>query len=325
MSYDLKVELPIADLEKKLNDLRCKGDLLDLEDRRQMQELEAEFQRHQEGFCHSLNGSDMVQLQLARHRDRPYIADYIKLMCDDYFELRGDRRYGDDRAILGGLATFAGQTITLIGHQKGSYTTERQERNFGMPHPEGYRKAQRLMRQAEKFGFPVVCLIDTVGAYPDVDSEKRGQARAIAESLAVMATLRVLIVAIIIGEGGGGGVMAFCLADRVLMLEHAIWTGASPEAATSMTWRNDTFAARTTDSLQLTSLDLMELGVINGIIREPPGGAHCDHRAAADLLAEQLQMTLTELKAIPVGELLQQRYAKFRHAERWRNADLISS
>ncbi len=315
MPYDLRFELSLAELEKKLNDLRRKGDRLEPEDRQEMRELEVEFQQRLQARSLSLNRSERVKL--ARHRDRPCTADYIKLMCDEFFELRGDHRYGDDRAILGGLAAFAGQTIMLIGHQRGHDTGEMQERNFGMPHPEGYRKAQRLMGQAEKFGFPLVCLIDTLGAYPDVDSEERGQAWAIAKNLEVITTLRVPIVAIIIGEGGRGGALAFGLADRLLMLEYAICTVTSPEAETSTVCYECTSVAQTTDGVQLTSQDLLELDEIDGIIREPPGGAHCDHRAAADLLADQLQITLTELRAITVTELLEQRYSKFRRLGRF--------
>ncbi len=253
------------------------------------------------------------QVQLARHRYRPHTEDYVKLICKDLFELRGDRRYADDQAILGGLATIAGQTVMLIGHHKGRDSKQRLACDFGMPRPEGYRKAQRLMRQAEKFGFPVICLIDTPGAYPDLESEQRGQAQAIAESLEIMATLYVPLVAIIIGEGGSGGALALALADRILMLEHAIYTVAAPEAAASILWRDNTLAAQAAEAMQVSAQDLLELGVIDGIIREPPGGAHLDYDASAQLLLEQLCLILAELTAIPLDELLQQRYAKFRH------------
>src|SRR6266568_625718 len=253
------------------------------------------------------------QVVLARHKHRPHTEDYIKLICKDFFELRGDRRYADDQAILGGLATIAGQRVMLIGHQKGRDSRQRLACNFGMPRPEGYRKAQRLMRQAEKFGSPVISLIDTPGAYPDLESEQRGQAQAIAESLEIMATLPVPLVAIILGEGGSGGALALGLADRILMLEHAIYTVAAPEAAASILWRDNTLAAQAAEAMQVSAQDLLELGVIDGIIREPPGGAHLDYDASAQLLLEQLCLILAELTAIPLDELLQQRYAKFRH------------
>jgi acetyl-CoA carboxylase carboxyl transferase subunit alpha len=310
MPYDLEFERPLQDLEKRIGSLRRKGDRLKAEERQQIRELEVEFRRRLEEIYASLSRWDRVQL--ARHRDRPYTADYIKLMCEEFFELYGDRRYADDRAILAGLAAFAGRTVMLIGHQKGRDTAEKAERNFGMPRPEGYRKAQRLMRHAEKFGFPVVSLIDTAGAYLDLESEQRGQAQAIAESLEIMATLRVPIVAIVIGEGGSGGALALGLADRVYMLEYSIYTVASPEAAASILWRDTAFAAEAAEAMRITAPDLLELGVIDGIIREPLGGAHRDHRGAAQALDEQLQQALAELDEIPIAELLEQRYAKYR-------------
>jgi len=310
MPYELEFERPLVDLEKKLSSLRRKGDRLKPEDRQQIRELEGEYQRRLEEIYRSLSRWDRVQL--ARHRDRPYTADYIKLMCEEFFELCGDRRYADDRAILAGLATFAGQTVMMIGHQKGRDAREKQACNFGMAHSEGYRKAQRLMRHAEKFGFPVICLIDTPGASLDLEAEQRGQAQAIAESLEIMATLRVPIVAVVIGEGGSGGALALGLADRVFMLEYSIYTVASPEAASSILWRDTVFAAQAAEAMRITAPDLLELGAIDGIIREPLGGAHRDHRAAAQLLAAQLRQTLAELASIPIDELLEQRYAKFR-------------
>lgn len=256
--------------------------------------------------------SSWDQVQLARHRGRLHTTDYVRMLYKDFFELRGDRRYADDQAILGGLATFAGQTVMLIGHEKGRDLVQRQACNFGMPRPEGYRKAQRLMRQAEKFGFPVICLIDTPGAYPDPESEQRGQAQAIAESLEIMATLRVPIVAIVIGEGGSGGALALGLADRVFMLEHAIYTVAAPEAAASILWRDSTLAARAAEAMQITALALLELGVIDGIIREPMGEGHLDHYAIVQSIAERLHLALAELTLLPIADLLKQRSSKFR-------------
>ncbi len=252
------------------------------------------------------------RVQLARHKNRPCTADYIRIMCKNFFELRGDRRYADDPAIIGGLATFAERTVMIVGHQKGRDHQQRQECNFGMPHPEGYRKAQRLMRQAEKFGFPVFCFIDTPGAFPGLEAEQRGQAQAIAESLAIMATLRVPIIAVIIGEGGSGGALALGLADRILMLEHSIYTIASPEAAASILWRDSKLAAQAAEALRITAPDLLKLGIIDGIIPEPPGGAHCDHDASGQSLAKHLQITLAELTAIPIRDLVAQRHTKFR-------------
>jgi acyl-CoA carboxylase subunit beta len=257
--------------------------------------------------------SSWDQVQLARHKDRPYTADYIYMMCKSFFELHGDRRYADDPAIIGGLATFAEQTVMIIGHQKGRDNQQRQACNFGMPHPEGYRKAQRLMRLAEKFDFPVVCLIDTPGAFPGLEAEQRGQAQAIAESLAIMATLRVPIVSVVIGEGGSGGALALSLADRILMLEHSIFTVASPEAAASILWRDNAFAVQAAEALKITAPDLLKLGVIDGIIPEPVGGAQLDHATSGQFLGEQLCLILQELGMIPIHDLVEQRHTKFRH------------
>lgn len=257
--------------------------------------------------------SSWDRVQIARHKDRPYTADYIQLICEDFLELRGDRRFADDRAVLGGLARFAGQTVMLIGHQKGRDYRQRQACSFGMPHPEGYRKAQRLMRHAEKFGFPVICLIDTPGAFPGLEAEQRGQAQAIAESLTVMSTLRVPTVAVVIGEGGSGGALAMGLADRVLMLEHSIYTVASPEAAASILWRDNKLASQAAEAMRITAHDLLQLGAIDGIVPEAEGGAHLDHAASGRFLADALQQTLHELLSLPPRTLLEQRHSKFRH------------
>jgi acyl-CoA carboxylase subunit beta len=253
------------------------------------------------------------QVQLARHKDRPHTADYIRLICKSFFELRGDRRYADDAAITGGLATFGERTVMIIGHQKGRDNKQRQVCSFGMPHPEGYRKAQRLMRHAEKFGFPVICLIDTPGAFPGLEAEQRGQAQAIAESLAIMSTLRIPTVAVVIGEGGSGGALALGLADRVLMLEHSVYTVASPEAAASILWRDNRLAPQAAEAMRITALDLLKMGAIDEIIPEPAGGAHLDHAASGRFLAEQLRRILTELVITPIQDLLEQRHAKFRN------------
>lgn len=253
------------------------------------------------------------QVQLARHKNRPYTADYIRLLCPSFFELRGDRRYADDAAIMGGLATFAGRTVMVVGHQKGRDYQQRQVCSFGMPHPEGYRKAQRLMRYAEKFGFPVICLIDTPGAFPGLEAEQRGQAQAIAESLAVMSTLQTPTVAVVIGEGGSGGALALGLADRVVMLEHSIYTVASPEAAASILWRDNQLASQAAEAMRITAQDLLRLGVIDEIIPEPAGGAHQDHAASGRFLANRLRSLLRELERTSIQDLVAQRHTKFRH------------
>jgi acyl-CoA carboxylase subunit beta len=253
------------------------------------------------------------QVQIARHKDRPYTADYISLLCDHFLELRGDRRYANDQAIIGGLATFARRTVMLIGHQKGRDQKQRQRYSFGMPHPEGYRKAQRLMRQAEKFNFPVLCLIDTPGAFPGLEAEQRGQAQAIAESLSIMSTLHTPTIAVIIGEGGSGGALALGLADRVFMLEHSIYTVASPEAAASILWRDNKRASQAAEGMRITARDLLQLGAIDDIIPEPEGGAHLDYAASGRFLANYLHKALTQLATLSMEELLEQRHRKFRN------------
>jgi acetyl-CoA carboxylase carboxyl transferase subunit alpha len=252
------------------------------------------------------------RVQLARHPKRPYTEDYIHLMCQSFFAFRGDRRHSDDQAILGGLATFGERTVVIIGHQKGRGVEQRYACNAGMPHPEGCRKAQRLMRHAEKFGFPVICLIDTPGAFPGLEAEQRGLAQAIAESLVCMATLHVPIVSVVIGEGGSGGALALGVADRILMLENSIYTVASPEAAASILWRDHTQEAQAAAIMQMTAPDLLKLGVIDRIIPEPAGGAHFDHVACSRFLASHVHEMLAELEVIPIHDLVEQRQIKFR-------------
>src|SRR5438309_964216 len=224
------------------------------------------------------------RVQLARHPQRPYTLDYVQLMFSEFVELHGDRLFGDDAAIVGGLATLHARTVMLIGHQKGRDTRDNLLRRFGMARPEGYRKALRLMRHAEKFGMPVVTLIDIPGADPSLLAEERGQAFAIAENLLAMSGLRTRIVSAIIGEGGSGGALALGVADRVVMLENAIYSVASPEAAASILWKDGGRGAEAASAMKITASDLLGFGIIDGIIPEPPGGAHIDHAAAAAAL-----------------------------------------
>ena len=260
------------------------------------------------------------RVQLARHPQRPHALAYIAALCEDFVELHGDRRYGDDAAIIGGMASFGGRTVMLIGHQKGSDTRENMRRNFGMAHPEGYRKAQRLMRQAEKFGLPLICLVDTPAADPNKESEERGQANAIAESILAMTALRTPIVAAVIGEGGSGGALAISVADRLLMQENAYFSVASPEAAASILWRDAARAPDAARALKLTAHDLHALEIIDEIIAEPPGGAHKDVQAAIATLGERLQTHLDELCALDLNTLLRRRYAKYRAIGRFQEA-----
>jgi acetyl-CoA carboxylase carboxyl transferase subunit alpha len=257
------------------------------------------------------------RVQVARHRQRPHTADYIKLVFDDFFELRGDRRYGDDRAIIAGLASLDGRTVMLVGHEKGRETKEREERNFGSPHPEGYRKALRVMQQAERLHMPVIALIDTAGAFPGLEDEERGQAQAIAENLLVMARLRTPIVCVVIGEGGSGGALAIGVGDRLLMMQNAYYTVASPEAAAAILWRDASHAPDAAAAMKITAPDLLDLGLIDGIIPEPLGGAHQDWRGAADTLKAALEDHLGELTALPDEELLERRWIKLRSVGRY--------
>lgn len=251
-------------------------------------------------------------LQIARHQDRPHARDYISRMCDHFLELHGDRAFKDDRAILAGPANFMGMTVMFICHQKGRGNKERQEHNFGMPHPEGYRKAARLMKQAEKFGFPLICLIDTPGAFPGLEDEERGQSEAIAANLSLMSRLRVPIVAVVIGEGGSGGALALSVADRLLMLEHSIYTVAAPEAAASILWRDTAFAPQAAEAMRISARELVATQIIDEIIPEPMGGAHHDYAVSACNLQHALYRHITDLKQLSPEELLAKRYQKFR-------------
>jgi acetyl-CoA carboxylase carboxyl transferase subunit alpha len=252
------------------------------------------------------------RVQLARHPRRPYTLDFVKLLLDDWVELHGDRLYGDDHAIVAGLGRFEERPVVVIGHQKGRDTREKLFRNFGMPHPEGYRKALRVMQLGEKFAKPVITLIDTPGAYPGIAAEERGQAEAIARNLREMAGLRTPIVAVVTGEGGSGGALALGVADRVFMLEHAIYSVISPEGCAAILWEDARRAREAAEVLRITAPDLLKLGVIDSVIPEPPGGAHRNWEAAAGETRTALRAALAELRKLSGDELVQQRYAKFR-------------
>lgn len=257
------------------------------------------------------------RVQLARHPQRPHTLDYVLGLCEDFVELHGDRRFGDDAAIVGGLAIFAERTVVVIGHQKGADTRENVRRNFGMAHPEGYRKAQRLMRHAEKFGLPLLCFVDTPAANPNKEAEERGQANAIAESILVMTNLRTPIIAAVIGEGGSGGALAISVGDRILMLENAVYSVASPEATAAILWRDATRAPDAARALKLTAQDLYGLDIIDEIVPEPPEGAHSDAPRAIATLGERLRAHLDELCALDHVTLLRRRYAKYRSIGRF--------
>ena len=257
---------------------------------------------------------------MARHPRRPYTLDYIEAACTDWFELKGDRRFRNDEAIVGGWARLDGRSVMIIGHQKGRDMKENLRRNFGMPHPEGYRKALRLMRMAAKFGKPVVTLIDTPGAYPGFGAEERGQAEAIAVNLREMARLRVPTVSVVIGEGGSGGALALGVTDRVLMLEHSVYSVISPEGCAAILWRSAEKRSEAAQALRLTSRDLRALGVADQVITEPPGGAHADPEATVTRVADAIARHLAELDAMDADALLSRRWAKYQSIGAWREA-----
>jgi acetyl-CoA carboxylase carboxyl transferase subunit alpha len=252
------------------------------------------------------------QVQIARHPQRPHTLDYVRGLCETFIELHGDRRFGDDAAIVGGPATFDGRTVMIVGHQKGTDTRENVQRNFGMARPEGYRKALRLFRQAEKFGFPVICFIDTPGASPDRESEERGQANAIAESILALASLRTPILACVIGEGGSGGALAIGVADRLLMLEHAVYSVASPEASAAILWRDSGKAPDAARAMRITAHDLYELGIVDAVITEPEGGGHTDAPATIAAVGAALRRHLGDVLQLDIPWLLAGRYNKYR-------------
>ena len=257
------------------------------------------------------NLTDWQRAQLARHPKRPYTLDYLERICERFDELHGDRRFGDDAAIVAGMGWIEGNPVMVIGQQKGRDTKMKILRNFGMPKPEGYRKALRLMKLAEKFQRPILCLIDTPGAYPGVDAEERGQAEAIARNLLEMAKLQVPVVAVVLGEGGSGGALALGVADRVLMMENAIYSVISPEGCASILWKDSTQAPKAAAALKLTAPHLLELGIIDGIIKEPLGGAHSDYDAAASALKEAVIEAFSELSELTADQLVEERYQKF--------------
>ncbi len=251
-------------------------------------------------------------VQIARHPQRPYTLDYIAELVEDFIEMHGDRRFADDPALVAGLGFYKGKTTAFIGHQKGRGTRERIARNFGQPNPEGYRKALRVMKAAEKFGFPIVTLIDTPGAYPGIGAEERGQAEAIAYNLKEIARLRVPVVVVIIGEGGSGGALGVGVGDVVMMLEHSFYSVISPEGCAAILWKDQSAVRQAAENMRIRALDLLELGIIDKIIPEPPGGAHIDPAQAFRNVDKHISQALRKFESKPVDEMLEERYQKFR-------------
>jgi acetyl-CoA carboxylase carboxyl transferase subunit alpha len=306
----LEFEKPVLELESKLADLRNSSVASDINIEAEACRLEEKLAQTRQAIYSSLTAWQRVQI--ARHPARPFALDYMQLSFSDFLELHGDRLFGDDSAMPGGLATIGSHRCTVIGHQKGRDTKENLKRNFGSAHPEGYRKALRLMRMGEKFGLPFVSLIDTPGAYPGVGAEERHISEAIALNLREMMSLRTPTVAVVIGEGGSGGALGIGVADRVLMLENAYYSVISPEGCAAILWKHRKHAPEAAAALKLTGQDLLELGLIDEVIPEPMGGAHQDQSAAVLNLRNAVVRHLDEITRTPLDELLESRYAKFR-------------
>jgi acetyl-CoA carboxylase carboxyl transferase subunit alpha len=304
----LDFELPLLELETRIAELAAVEETQAV--REEIARLEERLTRLRQKTYAGLTA--WQRTQLARHPRRPHARDFYRLLFDDFIELHGDRVYGDDHAIVGGLARFEGRSVVVVGHQKGRETREKIARNFGMPHPEGYRKALRLMQMGEKFRKPVLTLIDTPGAYPGVGAEERGQAEAIARNLRVMAGLRTPVIAVVTGEGGSGGALAIGVANRVLMLEYAVYSVISPEGCAAILWNDAAKAAEAAELMRITAPDLLRLGVIDGIVPEPPGGAHRDWEATAARLRDALRTELAGLSGKTPESLVNERYDKFR-------------
>ena len=305
----LDFEKPIAELEEKLEKLTASSHARGGR-QEDLNKLRARLHQLQAEIYAGL--SAWQRTQVARHLQRPSTLDYIGRLCDSFIELHGDRAFADDHAIVGGLARFNGRPVVVIGHQKGKTLKERMYRNFGMPNPEGYRKALRLMRLAEKFGNPVLTFIDTPGAYPGIGAEERGQAEAIGRNLLVMGSLRVPIVTVVIGEGGSGGALAIGVADRLLMLQHAVYSLISPEGCAAILWNDQSKATDAAEALNMTADDLQKLGITDQVIPEPLGGAHRDPMLSCDTVKKAIESHLSELLELSTEDLLKRRYEKYR-------------
>jgi acetyl-CoA carboxylase carboxyl transferase subunit alpha len=307
--YTLDFEKPLLELERQIEELKRDGEERKLDVGDELDGLQAKLETLRAEIYAKL--TPMQRVSLARHPRRPYTLDYIGSIFTDFVELHGDRLFRDDLAIVGGWARLGGHSVMVIGHQKGRDTRENLKRNFGMPHPEGYRKAIRLMRLAARFGAPVVTLIDTPGAYPGIGAEERGQAEALATNILEMASLPTPIVACVIGEGGSGGALALGVADRVLMFEHSIYSVISPEGCAAILWKDASQRERAAEALRLTAQDLLQFKVIDEVVPEPIGGAHQDPEAAGESLRDALLRHLHDLRRTRPDKLLKRRAEKY--------------
>ncbi len=313
--YYLDFEKPIQELELKLEELKHLSNGQDLNITAEVEKLEQKAGEMRDDIYSRL--TPWQKTQIARHPDRPYTLDYINMLTDDFMELHGDRRYSDDPAIVGGIGSIGGTGVVIIGHQKGRGTKERINRNFGQPQPEGYRKALRLMKFAERFNKPLLTFVDTPGAFPGIGAEERGQAEAIAVNLMEMSRLRIPVISIVIGEGGSGGALAISVADRLYMFEHSVYSVISPEGCAAILWKKngdlDTGEfSRAAEALKLTAQDLLRFRIIDDIIPEPPGGIHRDPQGAAAKIKETVLTTIEELRGKTIEKLIEERYKKIR-------------
>lgn len=314
----LEFEKPLVELEKKIEELKALALETKTDNSREIERLGQNAARLKEEIFSSLTPWQITQL--ARHPLRPYTLDYASRMFGDFIELHGDRNFRDDAAIVGGLAMLEQEPVMVIGHQKGRTTKEKVFRNFGMPNPEGYRKAVRLMSMAERLKKPIITFIDTPGAFPGVGAEERGQAEAIAKNLMVMSRLKVPIIVVVIGEGGSGGALAIGVGDRVLMLEYSTYSVISPEGCAAILWKDGSKADVAAKALKITAKDLHNLGIIDEVVKEPLGGAHYDADAMANTLKESLVKSLKDLKKFSTDELLDMRYEKYRRMGKFHEA-----
>lgn len=306
----LDFEKPIVELEKKIHELKVFISDKKIDISSEVKRLEDKLSQLRKDTYSRL--TPWQRIQLARHPQRPYTQDYINMIMTDFIEIHGDRLFSDDKALITGFAKFNKQKVIVMGHQKGRDTKENLKRNFGCAHPEGYRKALRVMQLAEKFNLPIMIFIDTPGAYPGIGAEERGQAQAIALNLREMMTIAVPMVALIIGEGGSGGALGIGVTDRVGVLENAYYSVISPEGCAAILWKNGAKAPEAAEVLKLTGPDLLKMGLIDEIVPEPLGGAHRNHEQAAEAVAEMFQRNLKELKSLSKVEILESRYKKFR-------------
>ncbi len=309
MNTSFDFEKPIADLQQQVEKVKQVAEKTKVDMSATLKELQDKIEKTKLDIYNNLTGWQKVQI--SRHPERPYTLQYIELICDDFIEMHGDRTVKDDKAIVGGFGTIAGQSVMIIGHQKGVNTKMRQYRNFGMANPEGYRKALRLMKLAEKFNKPVITFIDTPGAFPGLEAEERGQGEAIARNLLEMSVLNVPIICIIVGEGASGGALGIGIGDKVYMLEHTWYSVISPESCSSILWRSWDFKEQAAECLKLTADNMYQNKLIDGIIKEPLGGAHQDPKAMAETIKNQLLTDLSELKAKKVEKLIDERIEKF--------------